>query len=236
MRPRQQTARHRRLALINTPQRSEGAWESCLARNAACGRGRFLLSGVGATRQGPRCQVALRRGCNRWCGFRQGDDWRLSIGITTGDMRDRKITTLSKEAEHPRANLRTQGPGWFRARRQASEAVSHRCATRVTRAAIEDDVSAGTLATVSKRQREASPIPRGHPSRTSSAAATHGGRHERHGNDSAPDREQIPMHSHNGNEQCPRSSGSSLESLVRVWPPRDRKYRGAYPELVGSAA
>jgi len=95
MRPRQQTARHRWPALINTPRRSEGAWESCLARNAACGRGRFLLNGVGATRQGPRCQVALGRGCNRWCGLPPRRPWRLSIAITTGDMQDRKITTLS---------------------------------------------------------------------------------------------------------------------------------------------
>ena len=101
MRPRQQTARHRWPALINTPQRSEEAWESCLARNDPQGRGRFLLNGVVAQRQGPRCQVALERGCNRWRGLPQRRRWRLSIAITTGDMQDRKIPTLSMEAEHP---------------------------------------------------------------------------------------------------------------------------------------
>ena len=69
-----------------------------MARRA---RGRFLLNGVGATRQGPRCQVALGRGCNRWCGLLPRRPWRLSIAITTGDMQDRKITTLSTKAEHP---------------------------------------------------------------------------------------------------------------------------------------
>jgi len=41
MRPRQQTARHRWPALINTPTRSEGAWESCLARNAGKRQGKI---------------------------------------------------------------------------------------------------------------------------------------------------------------------------------------------------
>ncbi len=101
MRPRQQTARHRRPALINTPQRSEGAWESCLARNAACGRGRFLLNGVGATRQGPRCQVALGRGCNRWRGPSAKETMGPVRRHNERDMQDRDVTTLSAEAEHP---------------------------------------------------------------------------------------------------------------------------------------
>ena len=41
MRPRQQTARHRWPTLINTPQHSEGAWESCLARNGRHGQGKI---------------------------------------------------------------------------------------------------------------------------------------------------------------------------------------------------
>jgi hypothetical protein len=124
MRPRQQTARHRRLALINTPQRREGAWESYLARNAACGRGRFLLNGVVAQRQGPRGQVALRRGCNRWCGLPPRRRWRLSIAITTGDMQDRKTPTLPTKAEHPpreSADART----WMVSRRTAGIGGRH---------------------------------------------------------------------------------------------------------------
>jgi hypothetical protein len=124
MRPRQQTARHPRPALINTSQRSEGAWESCLARNAACGRGRFLLNGVVAQRQGPRCQVALERGCNRRCGLPPRRRWRLSIAVTTGDVRDREITTLSMETEHPRRES-ADARIWMVSRRTAGVGGRH---------------------------------------------------------------------------------------------------------------
>ena len=143
MRPRQQTARHRRPALINTPQRSEGAWESCLARNAACGRGRFLLNGVGATRQGPRCQVALGRGCNRWRGpSPPRRRWHLSVAITTGTCKTGTSPPCPWRLNIVRAGLRTQGPGWFRAGRPASEAVAHRNATPATWASTEKRASA----------------------------------------------------------------------------------------------
>ena len=107
MRPRQQTARHRRPALINTSQRSEGAWESCLARNAACGRGRFLLNGVGATRQGPRCQVALGRGCDRWRGFPPRRRWGLSVAITKGTCETGTSPPCPRRLNIVRADLRT---------------------------------------------------------------------------------------------------------------------------------
>jgi hypothetical protein len=76
LRPRQRTARRRRLASINTPS-FPGAREFCraaIARNgplsrgphAACrvgwgARGKFLLNDAGAARQGPRRQVARQR-------------------------------------------------------------------------------------------------------------------------------------------------------------------------------
>jgi hypothetical protein len=200
MRPRQQTARHRWPALINIPQRSEGAWESCLARNAVCGRGRFLLNGVGATRQGPRCQVLLRRGCNRWCGFRQGDTGS-SIGITKGDRtRPEDPHAAPGRLDTPAMNPRTQRLGWSHAGRSVSEAVTRRCATRATRSAIEDDESAGTLPAVSNRQGEASsdpanPTGSGGNQAAATHAATHDDSHGRHGRDIARDRKRMPMHS-----------------------------------------
>jgi len=59
LRPRQRTARRRRPAPINTPSRGLGNFAAKRSRGMPpCGRGKFLLNGVGATRQGPRRQVA----------------------------------------------------------------------------------------------------------------------------------------------------------------------------------
>jgi hypothetical protein len=145
MRPRQQTARHRWPALINTPQRSEGAWESCLARNAACGRGRFLLNGVGAKRQGPRCQVLLRRGCNRWCGFRQGDAGVCHRHHGGGQGRTGRAPRCPQRLDIPGVNPKTQRPRRFRAGQSVSERLSStRCAIQATRAMTDDDLRAET--------------------------------------------------------------------------------------------
>lgn len=60
MRPRQRTARRRRSAPINTPL-SPGRGNFAAKRSRGMplhGRGKFLLNGAGATRQGPRRQVA----------------------------------------------------------------------------------------------------------------------------------------------------------------------------------
>ena len=163
MRPRQQTARHRRPALINTSQRSEGAWESCLARNAACGRGRFLLNGVGATRQGPRCQVALGRGCNRWRGPSAKETMASVRRHHERDMQDRDVTTLSVEAEHPPRGSADgkdlDGLAQDGRHRRPSRTATQRwpLGHRQRNTPAPDRPKAGL-----KRQGEASPVPRSH--------------------------------------------------------------------------
>jgi hypothetical protein len=100
LRPRQRTGRRRRLASINTPlpwglgnfaaKRSRGMPQG--------GRGKFLLNGVGATRQGPRRQGARQE--------------RLQWGEAVSPARNSCQRHSIERAPVERRNLRRRRARW----------------------------------------------------------------------------------------------------------------------------